>query len=107
MMTPSLPIPSADEVIARLRVALAELGYEGMEIWHEGLREDGWPILTTEGGVIPPAIMWTAGELAFAGHIECWSCWSAHTGRACSLGDCSHPDGPAKPPRELLVARAS
>lgn len=104
-MTPPVPIPSADEVIARLRVALAELGYgdaflASEETW------GGWPDAVSDADEVPNHIWWTACSLVYPTQ-PCWACYLMHESDACIDGNCAHPDGPAKPPRELLVARAS
>jgi len=103
---------SADEMVHRVKVGLAEMGYPDVgEIEDAG----GWTFpnlvcpeaLLTDRGM---AAWWTAYRLAAHGvhPVPCWSCWLAWMTAfrpmawACVAGDCPRPEGPATPPRELL-----
>jgi hypothetical protein len=100
-------------MVARVRVALAEMGYGHLTIMEVGPDPAGIPQIGWVGtrDELPPAIAWTAGWLARP--MPCWSCWLYCRGSwksnaladACQQGHCANPDGPARPPRELLVAK--
>lgn len=92
------------EVVRRLRVALVEMGWSESDVfvW------EGRPAFMPS---VPNAICWQAAFVARTGHpLACFACFDADPYRQsfaerCAYGDCSHPDGPARPPRELLVSR--
>jgi hypothetical protein len=122
-VTPSEPTPEerkVHEYVKRFNMAMAEAGYPRTRM-HVSFDErhmysdDGFP------GFAPPAVVWQAFKVAKMGDPHpCWSCWEA-TNRADPLGDnhdggnwasdcvtgkrggCHFPNGPATPPRELLV----
>lgn len=54
------------------------------------------------------AAFWQATSLATTDPIPCWACWNASGRRVsaqaqdCAKGNCAHPEGPTRPPRELL-----
>ena len=101
-----MTVPTEEEIVERLTMALAELGWGGFPIRIVGTTLEGWP----EGAVnssVPEAVWWQAVDLVYPPG-PCWSCTAWNSGSvemsiACSEGNCSHPDGPHKPPRELLV----
>lgn len=93
----------AEMVMERLRMALAELGYKDAPLYSRGIFRDGWPAIALPPSAVPDAVWWTASSLVYD-VIACWACWNARTGTACINGNCAHPDGPARPPRELLRA---
>lgn len=105
-----------EEQIRRTRICLFEVGYHDIDIEVFGKLPDGSPLLGTTTPV-EPAIGYQVGVLLCLREgrpICCWSCWldsgnGAAGGAAAQLcrdGDCQHPQGPAKPPRELLLGRA-
>jgi hypothetical protein len=96
-----------EQAEARMRMALAELGYENgylVPIWNDG--EQAWDFRWLGGDDIPPPVMYMAARLTMGIRIPCWRCWWFNGGfrahNACICGDCWHPEGPALPPRELL-----
>lgn len=102
---------TAREQIRRTRICLAEIGLETINIQVIGVREDGLPVIGTDAP-IPPAVGYQVALLLSAGAtaICCWSCYmeeyeSGVQGAAaeCRAGHCRHPEGPALPPRELLI----
>lgn len=97
---------SGDEAVGRVKMALAEMGYGDASVWVMGKAANGTPTLAITG--VPDAVAWQAGHIVNPG--MCWSCWSRNSGstavgRACLMGDCANL-GPARPPRELLMAPA-
>lgn len=105
-------IPSAEVVMERLRMALAEAGYPDVPLNHDGCHDvDGWPRVTSPTSAVRnPAVWWAANELVYP-RRPCWACWIAASkwrrsepAASCELGNCTHPNGPARPPRELLRA---
>lgn len=102
---------SAEEQIRRTRICLAEIGLEKIDIRQIGTREDGIPIIATSDP-IPPAIGFQVAHLLCEREglpCCCWSCYlDAQLGTVgapgdCREGRCRHPEGPARPPRELLI----
>lgn len=110
-MTTGTEIPSAEIVIERLRIALAELGWDGLTLNPAGQSPGGWPhvkVTWHRGEEFPHlAIIWTAGNIVLP-KIACWACWSSDDvsiAWRCFDGHCQHPEGPARPPRKLLKGR--
>ena len=102
-------IPSAEVVMERLRMALAEAGYPDAVLMHS---HDDPLIITWLNNRTPAelAAHWQA-SLLVSGPRSCWSCWLASgawetrtVAARCINGDCQSPEGPARPPRELLRA---
>lgn len=103
-----------DGDVERFNVAIAEAGYPECQMWTVDGRMYASRVMPA-----PPAVIWQASYLAKAGEPHpCWSCWDA-SNRADPLGPdwerrrwasdcvtgrgCHFPDGPARPPRELLA----
>jgi len=104
-VTTETEIPSVGEVIDRMRAALAEMGYGDSVLEPDGSDDkDGWPMVMGSGS-IPRAVWWTACFLVYPS-MGCWACDEDYRTQQCETGHCQHPEGPAKPPRELLVRRA-
>jgi hypothetical protein len=101
----------AEDFFSKVATGLAELGWR---------RDHDYRLVVEEGRMkcqvnrlsdkkIPPAVIYMASYLT-GEQVACWACWHEsiqsddHTiGYACFSGDCRHPEGPALPPRELLV----
>lgn len=104
-------IPTAEELVERVRMAFAESGFPDVEVGTEGTMPDGWPVLYWRASPGPSlAVAWQAAWVAYEGHVPCWSCWGPNSGSNeawvdCYSGHCHHPEGPARPPREELVRR--
>lgn len=92
-------------MLDKVRIALAEMGYgdvpfdgPGTQLPHPRSRDPHFL-----------AAWWVAVDLV-GFPCACWACWEeSHflpRGDAadCLAGVCQHPEGPARPPRELLVA---
>jgi hypothetical protein len=110
-------LKSAEELAVKTRVALAEMGYtkaaETVAVKDDGL--DGFDVFITfyqPSEKVPLAVCWQIGFLAGIPNYPCWSCFINGGGSYlsidfrstdCSQGKCRYPDGPARPPRELLV----
>ena len=96
-----------DALCDRIKMALAEVGYPDAVL----IIENGMPVWDSyNNSRAADAAWWMACELAGPslpiGHA-CWPCWSSDTfdigiGQRCADGECSHPEGPRFPPRELL-----
>lgn len=104
--------------VARFNVGITEAGYPMEGMWMD---RDGH-MHSPERRHAPPAAVWQALFLAKKGDRHpCWSCWATANaadplgpdhvkGRWASdcvtgrRGGCHFPDGPARPPRELLRA---
>ena len=105
------------EFVRRFNMAMAEAGYPGEHLWVEGGDIYGvWHFA-------PAAVVWQAFDVARRPNKgPCWSCWKASNdadplglgfsvGRWASdcvtgkRGGCHFPNGPSRPPRELLRAR--
>lgn len=104
-MNTETEVPSAEEMIKRIRTVFAELGWKDVELISADYPSyDGWPVIGVPYSV-PLAITWMAGDILYP-QISCWSCWlDPLEGPECLEGRCAHPEGPARPPRELLKAR--
>lgn len=95
---------TGDEALRRMHAALAEMGYDHVDLRYEGLDQFGQPDLSSPAGAVPDAIRWTAAR-TIGLKMPCWSCYmNPPLTLDCGLGDCGSPEGPARPPRELLVA---
>ena len=92
-----------DAIIAKLRMALAEMGFGDVDLVEQGTRGNGLPNVVTPDWNIPAAVWWQACYLAYEGAMPCWACWDSGVGVECGKGNCAHPEGPSRPPRELLV----
>lgn len=97
-----MTVPSAEEVLRRLDMALAEAGYPSVVLTWWDTREDGWPQISSSIFATPDAIWWQACDIAYEGRIPCWSCYNTPTYKECRSGNCAHPEGPSRPPKELL-----
>jgi hypothetical protein len=106
-----------DEGARRVRIALAEMGWTELQVLpmpdvtfsccgrvgSVGIVGD-WPPEAA------PAV-WMATYLSGRGHLSCWSCWiercatGSRIPTGCVHGGCRHPDGPKRPPAELLRPR--
>ena len=98
-------IPSAEVVMERLRMALAEAGYPDAYLRHIGTDEWGWHDVSCYVSVSDPH-WWMACRIVYGPTRHApWGCRIAEgrTSKDCVLGLCSHL-GPALPPRELLRA---
>lgn len=96
------------EIAEKMEMALAELG------WSVSLHvnETGGITFTKE---VPQTDEWLAafymaGRVVNPADMPCWSCWdkggkisSNGAAATCRRGMCLSPDGPALPPRELLI----
>lgn len=100
-----------DELVRRVSAALAEMGWgHVVEVRPSPLGGVSWEPVRA----LPAAVAWQAGYVAAHGtgiDMPCFACYEASrcvsSGRpaiTCALGMCAHPEGPARPPRELLVA---
>lgn len=107
------PLP-AEEQIRRTRICLFEVGYHDIDVVQLGTFPDGSAILGTSAD-IEPAIAYQVGLLLCESEdrpICCWSCWleaasgMVQAAQDCRDGNCRHPAGPARPPREQLVGKA-
>lgn len=98
--------PTIEERIHRLRTGLAEMGYPDVVL----VVEDGGsgPEVGIAAPFPPVAVCWMAWHVADREGCPCWACWRTQARDVmyeCAVhGNCAHPEGPAKPPRELLVA---
>jgi len=102
-----------DEMIERVRMALAEAGYPdahvGIYDHPRGGAHYGW---TRFPGTDHARAAWWMVQQVVLRSVErtcCWACYLAssrcnddRTGQDCSDGNCHNPDGPKLPPRELL-----
>lgn len=104
-------IPSAEVVVERMKMALSEAGYPDAVVAHTGAsRRTGYPVFHVPN--VSLAVRWLAADIAAqslgypCGRPACWSCYvgSRQDQRSCLTGNCAHPEGPARPPRELLRA---
>jgi hypothetical protein len=97
----------AEAAVPRVKALLAEMGWGDVQVEASprSNRED-WQVGVTVD--VPNAVAWQAWRLAGV-PMACWSChWmngDYEANRACNDGNCAHPEGPATPPRELLVPR--
>ncbi|HVX20919.1 MAG TPA: hypothetical protein VHB02_06210 [Acidimicrobiales bacterium] len=96
-----------EEAVHRVKTALAEMGFGHLEVQPHALKLG--VVVIVGGDEIPDAVQWTVASVVFGDEIPCWSCWlegdrvyPSASATACVAGDCSHPEGPARPPRELL-----
>lgn len=92
-----------DEQIQAVKAALTEAGYPHVNVWWD----NGYGSLALSATEIPLAIQWMA--FAVVTKLACWSCFLESSvldnftiGRDCLAGNCHNPDGPHRPPRELL-----
>lgn len=99
--------PTIEERVHRVKVALAEMGWGHVAVEWREKGDGGTPAIWGLGSSPPSALLWTVWHVAGEA-VGCWGCWS--TGdpqvmdQCADHGNCAHPEGPAKPPRELLVA---
>lgn len=99
--------PTIEERIHRVKTALAEMGCWDAEVGWRAEGAGGHVVIRGDGFPPPSALLWTVWHVAGEA-VGCWGCWS--TGdpqvmdQCADHGNCAHPEGPAKPPRELLVA---
>lgn len=107
-------IPGAETLMERLRMAVAEAGHSDWRVeFHGEYAPDGWPHFhffgLAKSGLHERAVLWHATE-AVGIPTACWSCTQTSfrdffdDEDACLAGNCPNPDGPARPPRELLRA---
>jgi hypothetical protein len=104
---------TVEQQIRWTRMCLFEIGLHDIEILQIGTRSDGVPVIGTSDA-ISPAVGYQVGLLLAtktSTAICCWSCFmeeyeTAEFGAAedCRAGRCRHPEGPARPPREMLLA---
>ena len=100
-------IPTPEEMVRRAKAAYAEAGWPDVQVRAAGRHPDGWPLIRAYGlgSQAPLAVTWQAAWTAYEGRIAFWSCWndpSLTVRDDCLAGRCHHPEGPARPPRELL-----
>lgn len=99
-----------EEQVRRIRACLAEAGYPDADVhW----ASDGVSVGLSGSHGVPDAVCWMAFQTAFhgrcpcplptcTGRLPCWACWEASVGEECADGNCHHPEGPSRPPVELL-----
>lgn len=111
-------IPSPEEMIRRFDAACTEAGWPNVRFTVAGTMHSGWPKVVVgrnHTGDVPAAVYWMACDIAYMDDGDpyaCWPCWQASTDAEydddsawrCAEGDCAHPEGPSRPPRELLRA---
>ena len=98
---------SDNPVYDKVMMALSEAGYPDAPI-----RPFGTAGLEVDADIldhVPPAVIWIVHKLAVPAKQPCWACWSEagfshdfEPAWSCEQGKCAHPEGPARPPRELL-----
>lgn len=109
-----MPGQQIQDPCRRLEAALTEAGFPGLSAQEED-HELG-PVMSIRGfakGVRPPrAVIWMAFHVCRI-ELPCWACYEASSkggrqaainGRLCIDGECRNPQGPSRPPRELLCA---
>lgn len=108
-MTPSTSPLTPEEAVERVRMCLAEAGWPNENVTYAGEHYTGFPrIVVDDGGETPLPVLWIIAD-ALGMPNGCWACtaadiqWPRSTARACWEGRCSHPQGPARPPRHLLL----
>lgn len=100
----------AEALVPKVRAALSEMGGGDWPIELKDRGEHGWRLVVCHPRSLQArAITWTAFRLD-GEKRSCWSCCDVNSGsweiaHACRTGNCAHPEGPARPPRELLVPR--
>jgi len=108
---PSPPRETEEQAEARMRMALAELGWEDVFLKPFWIDDPGyWDFYWGGGSDVPSAVLYMAGHLTWPpGFLPCWSCWWFYAGwdthKLCLKGQCQHPQGPSLPPRDLLISR--
>ena len=103
-------IPTPEEMVRRVKAAYAEAGWPEVGVQVYAAQPGGWPSFRVYGRSPrpPAAVTWQAAWVVYEGHMPCWSCWRSASRAAqddCRAGNCHHPEGPARPPREELVRR--
>lgn len=99
-----------EEAVHRVKTALAEMGYPDFDVYWDGRYcEIGTPLVIGWWTNLPDVVVWMTAAVAFPEQpCPCWACFRTHDpalAAACWRDDdCAHPEGPARPPRELLVA---
>ena len=93
-----------DELIRKLRIALAETGYgDAPLVENQPPMPNGQPTVRNAGPLIPSEIWWRAWSLV--GPQACWTCHQIGTDAqafACEAGDCqAGPDTPKVPPKRV------
>ena len=93
-------------VIEKMQAAMAEVGVD------EPLRAGPFGGVVFRPGTSPrvQAAIWQAGSLVKPGGVPCWACWqkaelwsASQVALDCVDGRCQSPEGPSRPPRELLL----
>lgn len=104
-------IPSPEEMVKRVDAALQEIGIKVL-LEVDETPEGDYPWVRWHGGHFMSeadfAASWMAYKIAGVPKMACWACWHSgdyEKGKACREGNCSSPNGPATPPRELLQIR--
>lgn len=103
---------AGDEMIRKLRPALAETGYGNVL-----MLELGGPMLVyVTGNQVPCDVTWRARSVCGVSQ-PCWSCWESGDGvwghwsdraTACTNGDCqAGPTEPKVPPRRIAAGVSS
>ncbi len=97
-------IPTPEEMVRRVKAALAEARYPDADVREcTPLLSGGWPNVMMILCEVPEAAWWQACWVAYEGRVACWACWPDNDANDdCLAGNCHHPEGPARPPRELL-----
>jgi hypothetical protein len=110
-MTAVDSVPSIEQQLKVFKAALCEAGYPHVPVYRSD-KPKRRPYASCDRTLIPPAVFWTAQNIALGPLAQraCWSCWfyGHETGDwtqrdHCRAGECAHPEGPARPPRELLA----
>lgn len=110
----TMPGEQIEDPCQRLEAALTEAGFPGLRAQYE---DHAIGAVVSIRGFAPgykrpgPAVVWMAFHVCKI-ELPCWACFiDSRTspthgviGRRCIDGECSHPEGPARPPRELLCA---
>lgn len=100
-----------DELIRRMRVALAEEGYGGATLSEGVLLTRGCPDIRYRIFEIPGEIFYRAATIAGV-PMPCWSCWDAPCQdmrrTPCATGNCqAGPTTPKVPPRRIAAGVSS
>lgn len=81
-------VPSAEVVMERLKMALAEAGYPNEDMWYEGeSRPDGWPLIWFMNEA-PLRVWHRAAMLVYEGRVSCVDCWQTEHCYECQAGRC-------------------
>ena len=98
--------------LEKIQMCLAEVGIDPKLAELRPPSGPGRPervVLFLSTGEQAAALLWSARWIArYGAEQPCWACWKSEgwvfgpVSIACGGGHCSHLDGPARPPRELL-----